>query len=133
MVLGVTTAATLWMVTMLGLCFGAGKLLLGVAGLALTLLTLWGLRIVEQHLSQEHRGSLCVVATSDALPGELRGLLKQSGMQLHEWTLDVSRGAARVTVQCELRWRAQKREHGEPTLVDILRQRPDVERVRWQA
>ena len=35
MVLGVTTAATLWMVTMLGLCFGAGKILLGTAGLGL--------------------------------------------------------------------------------------------------
>jgi putative Mg2+ transporter-C (MgtC) family protein len=46
MVLGVTTAATLWMVTMLGICFGAGKILLGAAALALTLFALWGLKIV---------------------------------------------------------------------------------------
>ena len=63
MVLGVTTAATLWMATMLGLCFGTGKILLGAIGLLITLLTLWGLKVVERHLSQEQKGSLCVVTT----------------------------------------------------------------------
>src|ERR1700735_3775011 len=67
MVLGVTTAATLWMVTMLGLCFGAGKILLGTVGLLLTLFTLWGLKVVERRLSQEQRGSLCVVSTGEEL------------------------------------------------------------------
>jgi putative Mg2+ transporter-C (MgtC) family protein len=132
MVLGVTTAATLWMVTMLGLCFGGGKILLGTAGLAITLLTLWGLRIVEQRLSQEHRGSLCLITGSDNLSRELRGLIQRNGMQVHNWTVDVSREKECVTVLCELRWRARKREHEEPALIDELRQRPDVQRVRWQ-
>jgi putative Mg2+ transporter-C (MgtC) family protein len=136
MVLGVTTAATLWMVTMLGLCFGAGKILLGAAGLALTLFTLWVLRIVEDHLTQEHKGSLCVVTASEDLSRELRALVKQSGMQVHEWTVDVFRERQRiekrVVVQCELRWRARRREHGEPTVIETLRQRTDVKRLRWQ-
>jgi putative Mg2+ transporter-C (MgtC) family protein len=132
MVLGVTTAATLWMVTMLGLCFGAGKIPLGAAGLGLTLFTLWGLRMVERRLSQEHKGSLCVVTGDNALSRELRGLVKQSGLQIHQWTVDVSRENARVTVECELRWRARRTEHGEPPLIENLRQRPDVDRLRWQ-
>src|SRR5215467_14403800 len=33
MVMGVTTAATLWFVTVLGLCFGGGQIGLGMAGL----------------------------------------------------------------------------------------------------
>src|ERR1700758_4625708 len=32
LVLGVTTAATLWFVTVAGLCFGAGQLVLGLVG-----------------------------------------------------------------------------------------------------
>lgn len=132
MVLGVTTAATLWMVTMLGLCFGAGKILLGTAGLVLTLFTLWVLKIVENHMSQDHRGSLCVVTGSEALSRELPALVKQSGLQLHTWTVDVSRAKERVVVQCELRWRAPRQEHGEPAVINALRQRPDVERLRWQ-
>jgi putative Mg2+ transporter-C (MgtC) family protein len=132
MVLGVTTAATLWMVTMLGLCYGAGKILLGTVGLVLTLLTLWGLKIVERHLPQEHRGSLCIVGTGEELPGELRSLIKQNGMRMHAWSVDVSRGSAGVTVECELRWQAREREQQEPALIASLRQRPDVERLRWQ-
>lgn len=132
MVLGVTTAATLWMITMLGLCFGAGKILLGAVGLLLTLLTLWGLKMVERHLSQEQRGSLCVVSTGEALRLELRGLLKQSGMRVHSWSVDVSRDNAIVTVECELRWRTREREHTDPALIELLRKRADVERVRWQ-
>lgn len=132
MVLGVTTAATLWMVTMLGLCFGAGKILLGAAGLALTLFTLWVFKIVEQHLSEERRGSLCVITVNEALSDELRELLKQSGMQIRAWTVDLSREKELLTLQCELRWRAKKREYGTPALIDNLRQRSDVQRVRWQ-
>ncbi len=132
MVLGVTTAATLWMVTMLGLCYGAGKILLGTAGLVLTLFTLWGLKIVEQRLSQEHRGSLCIVTAGEELSRELQGIVKQNGMSVHAWSVDVSRQRARVVVQCELRWQAQQREQEEPALIESLRQRPDVERLRWQ-
>jgi putative Mg2+ transporter-C (MgtC) family protein len=132
MVLGVTTAATLWMVTMLGICFGAGKILLGTAALVLTLFALWGLKIVERRLSQEHRGSLCIVSAGEELSRELQGIVKQSGMHLQAWSVDVSREPARVVVQCELRWQAKPREQEEPALIESLRQRPDVERLRWQ-
>ena len=40
-VVGVTTAATLWFVTVMGLCFGAGQLPLGAAMLAVGLGVLW--------------------------------------------------------------------------------------------
>jgi putative Mg2+ transporter-C (MgtC) family protein len=132
MVIGVTTAATLWTVTVLGLCFGAGKILLGTVGLLITLFTLWGLRVVERHLSQEHRGTLCVVTAGEELSRELRGLVQQSGMDVHSWSVDVSREHARVTVECDLRWRAREREHADPSLIDSLRRRDDVERLRWQ-
>jgi putative Mg2+ transporter-C (MgtC) family protein len=132
MVIGVTTAATLWTVTVLGLCFGAGKILLGTVGLLITLFTLWGLRVVERHLSQEHRGTLCVVTAGEELSRELRGLVQQSGMDVHSWSVDVSREHARVTVECELRWRARESEHADPSLIDSLRRRDDVERLRWQ-
>ena len=42
LVRGLTTAATLWFVTVLGLCFGGGQLALGLAVLALGVLVLGG-------------------------------------------------------------------------------------------
>jgi putative Mg2+ transporter-C (MgtC) family protein len=47
LVTGVTTAATLWVVTVIGLCLGAGQLALGVAATALTVVTLWILKWVD--------------------------------------------------------------------------------------
>jgi putative Mg2+ transporter-C (MgtC) family protein len=132
MVIGVTTAATLWTVTMLGLCFGAGKILLGSIGLLLTLSTLWVLRLVEAHLSQEQRGSLCLVTADEELSNELRGLVKQSGMEVHSWSVDVSRERARVVIQCELLWRGRPDKREDPALIESLRQRTDISRVRWQ-
>ena len=47
MVQGVTTAATLWIVTVIGLCLGGGQLALGMTTLALALITLWVLKRLE--------------------------------------------------------------------------------------
>jgi putative Mg2+ transporter-C (MgtC) family protein len=46
-VVGVTTAATLWLATVVGLCFGGGQLGLGAVATALGVFALWGLRLLE--------------------------------------------------------------------------------------
>src|SRR6202044_1527568 len=58
MVLGVTTAATLWFVTVIGLCFGGGQIALGLAGLASGVAILAGLRHFERHMKQDQQGTL---------------------------------------------------------------------------
>src|SRR5580700_6614851 len=50
LVRGVTTAATLWFTTVMGLCFGGGQLGLGVAALFLGFMVLWALKWVEARL-----------------------------------------------------------------------------------
>jgi putative Mg2+ transporter-C (MgtC) family protein len=47
-VLGVTTAATLWFSTVMGLCYGAGEFGLGTVLLAVGATVLWGLRWAEK-------------------------------------------------------------------------------------
>jgi putative Mg2+ transporter-C (MgtC) family protein len=59
MITGVTTAATLWFVTVMGLCFGAGQYGLGLTALALVLLVLWALKRLELHLHQDRHGLCC--------------------------------------------------------------------------
>ena len=63
LIVGVTTAATLWLVTVIGLCIGAGQIVLGLAATALGLAVLWGLGIVEPHLPQMQRARLVLVCT----------------------------------------------------------------------
>jgi putative Mg2+ transporter-C (MgtC) family protein len=65
-VLGVTTAATLWLASVVGLCLGAGQLGLGIAGMLLGLIVLMGLRRIETYLPQDHRATLTLVVGPDA-------------------------------------------------------------------
>lgn len=52
LVTGVTTAAMLWFVTVVGLCFGGGQYRLGASGAVVGLAVLWGLRIFEHRLER---------------------------------------------------------------------------------
>src|SRR6185312_1175546 len=61
LVLGVTTAATLWFVTVLGLCFGSGQIALGFAALGIGFITLTGLKWLENHLKLGRNATLTIV------------------------------------------------------------------------
>jgi putative Mg2+ transporter-C (MgtC) family protein len=56
MIVGVTTAATLWLVTVIGLCIGGGQIALGLAATILGLFALWVLKWIEDALRREQRG-----------------------------------------------------------------------------
>ncbi|MGA8193385.1 MAG: MgtC/SapB family protein, partial [Acetobacteraceae bacterium] len=58
MIVGVTTAATLWLVTVIGLCIGGGQIALGLAATILGLFALWVLKWIEDALRREQRGQL---------------------------------------------------------------------------
>ncbi len=58
LVRGLTTAATLWIVTVLGLLFGAGLLRLGAIASALTLIILWLLKHLEKHVPSVRSATL---------------------------------------------------------------------------
>jgi putative Mg2+ transporter-C (MgtC) family protein len=79
-VTGVTTAATLWVVTVIGLCFGGGQIYLGIGGTVLTVLTLSALRWFEARIPREQRVLLVVRATmQDHVPDRLNALLAPLG------------------------------------------------------
>jgi putative Mg2+ transporter-C (MgtC) family protein len=68
LVTGVTTAATLWVMTVIGLCLGGGQLALGVTTTALAVITLWVLKWVDLTIPREHRAMLVVKAESGWRP-----------------------------------------------------------------
>ena len=70
LVLGVTTAATLWFVTVLGLCFGGGQIALGIIAFLLGILVLHFLKTLEMKIRGRCRGTLIVTVshTGTAIP-----------------------------------------------------------------
>src|SRR6202167_3095535 len=59
-VLGGSTAATLWFVTVIGLCFGGGQIALGIAATALGMLVLSGLPWFDYSVKKDQHGELLV-------------------------------------------------------------------------
>jgi hypothetical protein len=73
-ILGVTTAATLWFVTVVGLCFGGGQIKLGIAAFALGMAVLEGLRWFDYRMKQEQHGTLSLTTESDGSVTRLRAV-----------------------------------------------------------
>lgn len=72
LVVGVTTAATLWLITVIGLCFGGGQIGLGIAATLLGGITLWTLRWLDLQIPRERR-ALLEIRTEGAWAGDLPG------------------------------------------------------------
>ena len=135
MIQGVTTAATLWLATVLGLCLGGGQLALGLAGLVVGLAVLSGLKRVEQHLSEDRRGTLTVASDTGSLEdGQIRDILQSAGYAIIGWHVACrdKDDSSRRTVRCEVRWRGARTDDRPPGFVDEIARHPGVHAVRWK-
>jgi len=130
MVLGVTTAATLWFTTLMGFCFGSGELALGFSLLGLGVFVLGCLEWVETHWQQHLQASLIVVVSSDGPPQkEIAHTLEAHGYKL-------SPPAVRYTqegeeLRYEVHWRASQQDTATPNSIAQLAERPGVKELHW--
>ena len=76
---GVTTAATLWIATVIGLCLGGGQLGLGIVSTALGLFTLWGMQWIDLRIPREHCAMLVVATEAGSPTARLEDLLGAQG------------------------------------------------------
>ena len=58
LVTGVTTAATLWIITVIGLCFGGGQLVLGSITTFISFMTLWAFKWIDLYIPKDHHARL---------------------------------------------------------------------------
>jgi putative Mg2+ transporter-C (MgtC) family protein len=131
---GVTTAATLWIATVIGLCIGGGQILLGMAALALAMIVLWAMQRFEQRIPRDRRATL-TLNTDERGPGEreFRALLKVAGFKIVAWAVRYkNRPASRLcTMRSEIAWRANPDETEPMDLIDQLSKRPGIVSIRW--
>jgi putative Mg2+ transporter-C (MgtC) family protein len=131
-VVGVTTAATIWFVTMIGLCFGGGLIALGVAGSAIGIVILTVLKAMEDRMKQDHQGRLSLVVDSSG-PDEnqIRASLAQAGLKVSSCAFAFSTQAQNTELNCDLRWRAAADHNTVAAVIHGLAERPGVIRVAW--
>ncbi|HTV16966.1 MAG TPA: MgtC/SapB family protein [Acidobacteriaceae bacterium] len=133
MVMGVTTAATIWLVTVLGLCFGGGQIWLGSVGTILALVTLSGLKWFEHRMNQQHRGKLTVRLNEDIFAEDaLRARLESAALHIHSWSVSTSPAANEKIVECDLHWRRRSGDPFTPAPVRALERSAGVIHLSWQ-
>ncbi len=131
-VVGVTTAAAMWFVTVLGLCFGGGQILLGLIGLALGVFVLIGLELIEDRLKQDHLAKLGVVTEpSGPTEIEIRGLLSAGGFRIKSTSVTMLRAGADRELNLSLQWRANTDQTEVPKAIEALARYPGVVRLAW--
>jgi putative Mg2+ transporter-C (MgtC) family protein len=129
---GITTAATLWFVTVIGLCFGGGQMALGGVGSAIGFSVLAGLKTLEERMKRDHEGSLSIFLDPSG-PGEneIRTSLAEAGFKISSWAFDYSLEARNTELKCDVQWRAALHETGVPEVIRALGGRRGVIRVAW--
>ncbi|MDB5363308.1 MAG: putative rane protein [Rhodospirillales bacterium] len=133
MVHGVTTAATLWITTVIGLCFGGGQLALGVTGLVLILLALWVLKWAEARMPQEQHATLAVTLEADepSIPA-IVDQLKRAGYKSKIDMMEIDE-AGRQHIDLELSRHGRSNEQQAPMPIEALANLPGVVALKWSS
>lgn len=130
---GVTTAATLWFVTVIGLCLGGGQIGLGLTSLILALIILWGLKWFEQRMREQKGATLTVIAGPDGpTEQEIRAQLETDGFSVTGCAVTYSDQARRRRLHYAVRWHARSNETSSAPIVDRLAQQPGVQELEWR-
>jgi putative Mg2+ transporter-C (MgtC) family protein len=133
MVVGVTTAATMWFATVVGLCLGGGQLVLGASSMLIGFLVLWGLRFGERQLETYQRGVLTVISDDkDVSVQSLSCLLRSEQIQIQKTSALYGRSERADKYRFEVTWHVRD-PADMPDAVERLRQIPGVISSEWSA
>jgi len=127
LVTGVTTAATLWVMTAIGLCLGGGQLILGMTATALAVITLWALKRVDLMIPREHRATMVITSAPswsvlEDVPRLLAPMKCRARFQEHRRGTD----KAKADYVFELAWRRPEHETPPCDLLKALNDRFEI-------
>ncbi|NJM41448.1 MAG: MgtC/SapB family protein [Anaerolineae bacterium] len=129
---GITTAATLWFVTLVGLAFGAGQFIIGGAGVAIAFAVLFILPPIERQVKNDWYATVTIVSRMDGLSDEaLQAEIEKLGTRIKRIDLDYNLQQQQKTVRCELKFKKDKLRKLSEAIVQRLIQLEGVLQVSW--
>ena len=109
LVTGVTTAATMWYATVVGLCLGGGQLILGSVGTIIGFVVLGGLRWFETRFEHYQVAELRITISEDRLSAQdLRDRLLAARFRIKSLSVTHCVGEHQRRLDCEVRWPSTK-------------------------
>jgi putative Mg2+ transporter-C (MgtC) family protein len=131
-VVGLTTAATLWFVTVVGLCFGGGQLTLGLAASIIALIILHVLKVLDKHRSLERHLRLHITwQLSIMSEDDLRQRLQEAHFGISEWHFHRDIAQQTANLRCNLRWHTKAENYEIPPALRLLEEQPGVTSMGW--
>ncbi|MGA2230109.1 MAG: MgtC/SapB family protein [Tepidisphaeraceae bacterium] len=132
-VTGITTASTLWLVTVVGLCMGSGHFLLGLTATVLALIVLEGLWWVDRAMHQDRHAMLVAVLDPQGPShDEISAILTTEGFWIASYAVTYLQPSQRRRIACEVRWRGRLIDFKPPEVLEKLIKRPGVLKLQWR-
>jgi putative Mg2+ transporter-C (MgtC) family protein len=130
LVTGVTTAATIWVTTVIGLILGAGYFLLGGAVVAITFVVLALIVKLEALMDRQQQAQLTVEVCEDGpTMDRLRTIIADAGYKVTALAITE---AEKRRIRCRLTWHSRKLATDIPPVVGRLRREQGVLSLDWQ-
>jgi putative Mg2+ transporter-C (MgtC) family protein len=134
LVLGVTTAATMWFATVVGLCLGGGQLILGCVSTVIGFLVLWSFRYVESRFERDQPAELRIATEGDELPPhELHQRLKAAHFRIKSFSVTERPKENQRDFNLEVRWPSPREHAGVPLVLAEIERLPGVLELKWSA
>jgi putative Mg2+ transporter-C (MgtC) family protein len=129
---GVTTAATLWFVTVIGLCLGGGQYGLGLASTLAALAIVTLLKTIESRILPWRRGKIvATLSREDEEVNTVERLIRARGLLILSRRLDRNIAAGTSTVAYEVRYSLSEADAPSQILSTLTRM-PGMVRVGWE-
>jgi putative Mg2+ transporter-C (MgtC) family protein len=133
LVIGITTAATMWFATVIGLCMGAGNIVIGSVATMIGFTVLWWLPAVEARVERHYVAQLIVTIAGERLSAQaLRGHLQAANLQIKTLSMVHSPRQQLRRFDCEVRWKAARGNSEIPEAVRELEQFPGLVSLKWK-
>ena len=132
LIIGVTTAATVWFVTIMGLCFGSGQLGLGAVDAAVGLAVLGGLTWAEDRLPRDRRAVLVLTVSSQG-PGEsaIRSRIDTGGFQAVPRGVVYDGASHNTVLTFDVNWHSPRTDSTLPAFLRELSTDPAIVALNW--
>lgn len=124
LVTGVTTAATLWIMTAIGLCMGGGQLVVGSVGAVLAFLVLSPLKLLDEMMPRTQKARVVIIAPIGGLP-DLNSVLQPVHCRASFAAKERANG--RMLLTYELEWRSAS-QTSESEILEAIELQHQIDR-----
>lgn len=128
---GVTTAATLWLITAIGLCFGGGQIAVGFVVTVLAVLILSPLKRVDRWISGDQKGTVVIRLENGSGIPDVKAVAPELSEATFTGLKDIEDGHRELIY--EIRWKSVRGLPGADQIAASLEKSFHVTRFEYRA